>query len=603
MDASKRGSLPTQQNVTLRKTKGPSTPKEVKRMKRTPYDSVVGSIMYAVREAEYIAATEAAMESVWIRKFITRLGFSQPLEATVSVVDADLAIPLSSVNEVSNRFANSLYGYFIDGFFFFKINTKTGMEQVLENGPWIIKNVLMILNVWSPDASLKKEDLTRAPVWVKLHNVPIAAFTEDGLKSWGCISYARALIEINSEQVLKDDLVVAIPLLNILGYTKETVSIEYEWQPPRCESCKIFGHSDDQCPKKKSTKSNANDASTSQDVNLIRLENAFNALRNYSDDVTKHEDPKQVQQDASSSSKLGKDSDSEDVEDIYVKNNKYMEAEIVTSEPEGENTLINVVYNSHVATSRLEQLCSKVFWNWKWTSNGALCVKGSRIILGWNPDEVYIMILSQSSQVMHTQVIFKADRKPWCLMGDFNSALNLEDKASSSSIIDISMWEFKECVENIEVSDVNKSGLHFTWNQKPKGEGGLLKKIDRVMANLDFNDEFVGANALFQPYRISDHSPAILRVAGVSKFKPKPFKFSNLLLKLLKKPLRKLLYNKGNLHERVKSLRNELDELQRALDLDPSNLVLREEEVIYLQYFNDALLNEERFLKKKAKVV
>ncbi|GKA21745.1 RNA-directed DNA polymerase, eukaryota, reverse transcriptase zinc-binding domain protein [Tanacetum coccineum] len=459
------------------------------------------------------------------------------------------------------------------------------------------------------------------------------------LESWGCISYARALIEINSEQVLKDDLVVAIPLLNILGYTKETVSIEYEWQPPRCESCKIFGHSDDQCPKKKSTKSNANDASTSQDVNLIRLENAFNALRNYSDDVTKHEDPKQVQQDASSSSKLGKDSDSEDVEDIYVKNNKYMEAEIVTSEPEGENTLINVVYNSHVATSRLEQLCSKVFWNWKWTSNGALCVKGSRIILGWNPDEVYIMILSQSSQVMHTQVIFKADRKvlfcsfiyahnrytqrrelwqnldrhklfvrgkPWCLMGDFNSALNLEDKVASSSIIDISMREFKECVENIKVSDVNKSGLHFTWNQKPKGEGGLLKKIDRVMANLDFNDEFVGANALFHPYRISDHSPAILRVVEDTwKVDISGFKMFCVVkkLKLLKKPLRKLLYNKGNLHERVKSLRNELDELQRALDLDPSNLVLREEEAIYLQSFNDALLNEERFLKQKAKVV
>ncbi|GJW57316.1 hypothetical protein Tco_0104047 [Tanacetum coccineum] len=73
-------------------------------------------------------------------------------------------------------------------------------------------------------------------------------------------------------------------------------------------------------------------------------------------------------------------------------------------------------------------------------------------------------------------------------------------------------------------------------------------------------------------------------------------------LKFLKKPLRLLLYNQGNLHERFKFLRNELDEVQRALDSDPSNVVLREEEVCYLHSFNDTIINEERFLKQKAKV-
>ncbi|PWA91606.1 RNA-directed DNA polymerase, eukaryota, Reverse transcriptase zinc-binding domain protein [Artemisia annua] len=200
---------------------------------------------------------------------------------------------------------------------------------------------------------------------------------------------------------------------------------------------------------------------------------------------------------------------------------------------------------------------------WKWTSNGALCNKGARIILGWNPDEVDIGVISQNAQVMHTLIVFKADKKElfcsfvyahnrythrrelwhnlgmhhgyvrgrsWCLMGDFNSALNLEDKSVGSSIIDISMREFKECVDTIEISDVKRAGLQFTWSQKPKGEDGILKKIDRVLANLEFNGTFVGANALFQPYRISDHSPAILRIPKRTRFKPKPFKFSNLVV-------------------------------------------------------------------------
>ncbi|GKC63713.1 zinc finger, CCHC-type containing protein, partial [Tanacetum coccineum] len=33
------------------------------------------------------------------------------------------------------------------------------------------------------------------------------------------------------------------------GYTKETIHVEYEWKPPRCSTCLIFGHSFDDCPK------------------------------------------------------------------------------------------------------------------------------------------------------------------------------------------------------------------------------------------------------------------------------------------------------------------------------------------------------------------
>ncbi|GJZ40516.1 zinc knuckle CX2CX4HX4C containing protein [Tanacetum coccineum] len=33
------------------------------------------------------------------------------------------------------------------------------------------------------------------------------------------------------------------------GYTKETIRVEYEWGPPRCSACLLFGHSVDDCPK------------------------------------------------------------------------------------------------------------------------------------------------------------------------------------------------------------------------------------------------------------------------------------------------------------------------------------------------------------------
>ncbi|GKB28935.1 zinc knuckle CX2CX4HX4C containing protein, partial [Tanacetum coccineum] len=214
---------------------------------------------------------------------------------------AKFSIPRKVVETVSTRFDNTLYGYFIGkriaflvvkyyarnnwgkygltrimmnskGFFFLKFNTPKDLDDVLENGPWMIRNSPIILKKWSMDTRLCKDDLTYIPVWVKIHDVPIQVFFEDGLsiiasqigkpimldsyttsmciESWGRSSFARCLIEINTEDILQESLTMGVPLIEGTGFTIETVTIEYEWKPPRCDLCKIFGHVQDHCPKK-----------------------------------------------------------------------------------------------------------------------------------------------------------------------------------------------------------------------------------------------------------------------------------------------------------------------------------------------------------------
>ncbi|GJV53508.1 zinc knuckle CX2CX4HX4C containing protein [Tanacetum coccineum] len=68
--------------------------------------------------------------------------------------------------------------------------------------------------------------------------------------SWGRSSFARCLIEVNSEADLVDVVTIGIPSLTGDGFTKETIRVEYEWRPPRCDICKIFGHVHDHCPNK-----------------------------------------------------------------------------------------------------------------------------------------------------------------------------------------------------------------------------------------------------------------------------------------------------------------------------------------------------------------
>ncbi|GJX23611.1 retrovirus-related pol polyprotein from transposon TNT 1-94 [Tanacetum coccineum] len=105
-----------------------------------------------------------------------------------------------------------------DGVFLFKFSSKSGMEQVLERGPWMICMSPIILNKWSPSLSSKKALQTKVP-----------------------IGFARALIEVSSDSNLKKEVIMAIPNKKGNGYIKEMTRVEYEW--------KSFRHGPITCPK------------------------------------------------------------------------------------------------------------------------------------------------------------------------------------------------------------------------------------------------------------------------------------------------------------------------------------------------------------------
>nr|GEX08321.1 hypothetical protein [Tanacetum cinerariifolium] len=158
-----------------------------------------------------------------------------------------------------------------DGVFMFKFAFEEGLEQVLQRGPWMIHKSPIILTKWSSNLSLKKGEVTSVLVWVKLHGMPILAYSEDGLSmiatqigklllldaftssmcvvSWSRVSFVRALIEVSSESELKSKVTMAIPNKEGDGYTKEVIRAEYEWKPSHFDDCNFFGHDLLQCPK------------------------------------------------------------------------------------------------------------------------------------------------------------------------------------------------------------------------------------------------------------------------------------------------------------------------------------------------------------------
>ncbi|GJS53247.1 zinc knuckle CX2CX4HX4C containing protein [Tanacetum coccineum] len=237
--------------------------------KSKPSDPIIQSMDISTKATSYARVAGASAKD----KQKVNYNF-RPLMADPIFEGVNISIPHKVVKKVSTHFEHTLYGYFIrkimvflvveyyaknnwakhrlkmtmmntKGFFFFKFNTQAGLEAVLQGGPWMIHNSLIILKKWSMDTRLLKKELTRILIWVKLHDVPIQVFEEDGLSL-----IAMSLIEVNSKADLVDAVTIGIPSLIGDGFTKETIRVEYKWRPPKCDLCMIFGHVHDHFPKK-----------------------------------------------------------------------------------------------------------------------------------------------------------------------------------------------------------------------------------------------------------------------------------------------------------------------------------------------------------------
>ncbi|GKD96969.1 kinase-like domain, phloem protein 2-like protein [Tanacetum coccineum] len=139
----------------------------------------------------------------------------------------DVVVPVDSIHAISERFANTAYGFFLGKkvaypvvgnyvsntwgkyglirsmfssstkLFSFQFSSMDGLDEMLENGPWS--------------------------------------------------SYARVMVELRADVELKDNIVVAMPKITREGHYTCNVRVEYEWKPPRCSSCKVFGHIHEEC--------------------------------------------------------------------------------------------------------------------------------------------------------------------------------------------------------------------------------------------------------------------------------------------------------------------------------------------------------------------
>ncbi|GKD24562.1 hypothetical protein Tco_1230776 [Tanacetum coccineum] len=111
----------------------------------------------------------------------------------------DVVVPRESIRAISEWFVNTAYGFFSGWLTPLLFSSMDGLDAMLNNGP-----------------------------------------CEDSLS---------AIATKFADMELKNTIVVAMPKLVREGFYTCTIHVGYEWKPPRCACCKVFGHVKDEYPK------------------------------------------------------------------------------------------------------------------------------------------------------------------------------------------------------------------------------------------------------------------------------------------------------------------------------------------------------------------
>ncbi|RAL49249.1 hypothetical protein DM860_018122 [Cuscuta australis] len=99
---------------------------------------------------------------------------------------------------------------------------------------------------------------------------------------------------------------------------------------------------------------------------------------------------------------------------------------------------------------------------------------------------------------------------PWCIVGDFNAVLNIEDRKGGNPITMDEIQDFKECIEGCGLEEIPFEGPYYTWFNKQKGDRRICSKLDRALANMHWMTDYDTKTVVIEE-GVSDHSPLLLK--------------------------------------------------------------------------------------------
>ncbi|XP_042939538.1 uncharacterized protein LOC122274575 [Carya illinoinensis] len=104
----------------------------------------------------------------------------------------------------------------------------------------------------------------------------------------------------------------------------------------------------------------------------------------------------------------------------------------------------------------------------------------------------------------------------WMCIGDFNEITSQSEKMGALIRPYKQLEAFREAIEFCDLTGLNTRGLKFTWSNRRSGRGFTKERLDRGLANEEWNMRFHNATCMVLPTIKSDHSPLVVSLVSRS---------------------------------------------------------------------------------------
>ncbi|KAL0333107.1 UNVERIFIED_CONTAM: hypothetical protein Scaly_2212200 [Sesamum calycinum] len=355
------------------------------------------------------------------------------------------------------------------------------MEEVIEGGPWLFQGQPIVLQFWEQGMSLRRQQHTQIPVWIRLRHLPMEYWTDEGLstvasgvgtplytdgitKECSRLDYARVCVMLDYNSELPKHLVVISPVLR--NATCPATKKRNLAPPITIFVQKSSGHKDPQ-------QHDRNDINAAP-VPASESAGPASVCHNSRDSVLDK----------------GKE---------IVLYNSYdaLATELIT---EAEKT--------RVSLANVQRIRRNLLVNWSWFDDYS--GPAGRIWLVWNPLEVGVDILRVDSQFIHCRAFNKRlhtrclitvlygdydiiprrnlwralcnlstaiSDEPWLVLGDFNAVMDDSEVCGRAADTSMSMTEFRTCIQDTGLVQLPTTGCPYTWHNCSEGPRSLWKRF------------------------------------------------------------------------------------------------------------------------------
>lgn len=117
-----------------------------------------------------------------------------------------------------------------------------------------------------------------------------------------------------------------------------------------------------------------------------------------------------------------------------------------------------------------------------------------------------------------------SEQLPWVLLGDLNEILDLSEKLGGKDIRGQTLF-LKRFLQETGTIDLGFVGHRFTWTRRVDNRIIMKERLDRVVANFQWVQNYHKATVTHVDLEESDHVPILLQTVGENEIYRRTFRF------------------------------------------------------------------------------